>query len=149
MNKLNTMDPRIKYATAEEAAEANRLRSKEYYWKHKENKSDYYRQYYLKNREKRLQYTKEWKKQKQLEKAQSSQVIQQYLTMSMCPCQQHLVLENPMCNYLQLYLSQQFPSQSSSPPIQIEIINTKSDVNLNYSQIEQLLNNGVIVNPNV
>ena len=48
------MGRRNKYATLEEAAEANRLKANLYYQKHKEEKKRMYNEYYIKNREKTL-----------------------------------------------------------------------------------------------
>lgn len=134
------MNNGYKYPTVEEAAEANRLKTKEYFNNHRAEKQEYDRIYYQKNRDKKIQQAKEWKQKKKFEDSYRSQLLQQFLASSKCPCQQHLVLDNPFCNVLQYYLSQPQPTY-----IQIEIVDTQP--NINHSKCDYPITNEITVHP--
>ena len=96
----------IKYTTYEEAEEVNRIRAREYYKQHKEERKAYEKQYYQKNREKILERKKNARKQ-------NNKLI-----------------------------------TTTKHGVQLEIVNTAPSIFIDLSEIERLLNNAVIVDPN-
>jgi hypothetical protein len=106
----------IKYATYEEAEEINRIKAREYYKQHKEERRAYEKQYYYKNREKILERKKNARKQIQINQS----------------------------NY-----TPKRPTATNTGLI-LEIVNTEPSININIDiyQMERLLNNAIIVNPN-